>query len=352
MKKYLKVICIILILNCLLCSCKKQTDIQSYPKENAGGTGYGAAAKSGLYIEDFYFLTIGCEKSKVETLNGSAHYLYDNDTTQPTYTLENGDNITIVYEQKQNRVIDAKYTYHETQKTDNFFDILVELGVLKSSNQQSQGEITVVPDIEDNNTPEQNDEPSNDTQQTPSQNVVQGKHFATGLYNLEIIKPALKDNMKRTSVITTIGKPSYYSSHSFSNDSYIIDCYNLTDGSKLYLDYGYDRLRLRCAAVYKGGKYTNILSTSWSMQKKPDGYTRVTVSRNKLNVLSKNMTPANAYAMLGEPSWYEGNQGHYNDIFALTDGAYALLGFGSAHNKLTSISIKETDGSITVLDLH
>ena len=84
----------------------------------------------------------------------------------------------------------------------------------------------------------------------------------------------------------------------------------------------------------------------------PEGFTRTTISRNKLNRLSKNITPAKAYETLGEPSWYEGTRGSYNDIYMLTDGAQAVLSFGSAHNKLTTITIKETDGSVTVVNLR
>ncbi len=359
MKKYIKFLSILAVASILftLCSCNKKNPKFGYAKENAGGTGYGATAKSELYIEDFYFLTLGTEKTKVETLTGNAHYFKDNNKLLPVYTLNNGDSISITYDANNSTITNAVYTFYENQKTESFFNILVELGILKSSNQESGSEITVIPGVETGgNDNISNDNPDTTPQQpngqTPSQTVKQGLHFATGMYNFTIIEPALTLNMPRESILTVVGKPNYYFSHSFSTDSYIIDCYNLNDGSKLYLDYGYERLRLRCAAIYKNGTYTSILGTPWSVQQKPEGFTRTTISRNKLNRLAKNITPAKAYATLGEPSWFEGTRGSYNDIYMLTDGAEAVLGFGSAHNKLTTITIKETDGKVTVIDLR
>lgn len=354
--KFLSVVIVVIILFSL-CGCHKPNPKYEYPKENAGGTGYGASSKSELYIEDFYFLTLGTEKAKVEMLTGNAHYFRDNNKLLPVYTLNNGDNISITYDEKNSTITNAEYTFYENQQSENFFNILVELGILKSDKQESGSEITVVPGIETGGnedlpsvTPDKT--PLNPDGNVPSQTVKQGVHFATGMYNFMIVEPALTVNMPRDSILTVVGKPSYYFSHSFSQDSYIIDCYNLNDGSKLYLDYGYERLRLRCAAVYKNGTYTSILGTPWSAQSKPDGFTRTTVSRNKLNRLSKNTTPAKVYETMGEPSWYEGTRGSYNDIYCLTDGAQAILNFGSAHNKLTTITIKETDGKVTVVDLR
>lgn len=345
--------------------CKKAEPGAEYPKENAGGTGYGAAVKSELYIEDFYFLTLGTEKSKIELLAGNAHYYRDNNELLPVYTLNNGDSISLTYDEKNSTTVNAVYTYSEDQQTEGFFDILVSLGVLKSSGQESDTPITVVPgdstsvdDVPDVTPDDEPDTPTDETPDTPSvqtpsvQIPSQGAHFASGMYNFTIIEPVLTPDLPRSSVLTAIGKPNYYFSHNFSTDSYIIDCYNLNDGSKLFLDYGYERLRLRCAAVYKNGTYTSILGTPWSVQSKPEGFTRTTVSRNVLNKLSKNSTPAKVYASLGEPSWYEGSRGSYNDIYMLTDGAQAVFNFGSAHNKLTSITIKEIDGSVTVMDLY
>ena len=67
MNKYIKFITTALISVMLLslCSCKKADPKSEYQKENAGGTGYGSPTRSELYIEDFYFLTVGTEKSKI-----------------------------------------------------------------------------------------------------------------------------------------------------------------------------------------------------------------------------------------------------------------------------------------------
>ena len=363
MSRFSKLIAFFLIIFSLFIfsGCKKADVKSSFQKENAGGTGYGAAVKSELYIEDFYFLTLGTEKSKVELLTGDAHYYKDNNELTPVYILNNGDSIELAYDEKNSTTIKATYTSAQDQSNESFFNILVSLGVLKSSGQESEAPITIVPGTQIDQTPPfDNDDPVTDaptvddpiTEKPPVSRPTQGAHFASGMYNLTIIQPVLTPDIPRSSVITAVGKPSYYFSHSFSSDSYIIDCYNLNDGSKLLLDYGYERLRLRCAAIYKNGTYTSILGTPWTVQTKPEGYTRTTISRNTLNKLSKNSTPAKVYSSIGEPSWYEGTRGSYNDVFMLTDGAQAVLNFGSAHNKLTAISIKETNGTVTVLTLY
>ncbi len=355
MIKFSKIVTIVLIMCIVLCSCKKTSPNNEYETENAGGTNYGAAQKSELYIEDFHFLTFGTEKSKVELIAGSGHYYQNNNELLPVYTLNNGDSIAITYGEKNNTVTKATYTFSESQITQDFFEMLTGLGIIKSPDQESESQTTIIPGTETEQTPpsQSSDTPIENNTQTPSTNTQtkNEQHFSSGLHNYTIIEPSLSADTPRSSIISAIGRPSFYFSHTFSADSYIIDCYNLNDGSKLYLDYGFERLRLRCAAIYKNGVYTSVLDTPWSVQTNPEGFTRTTTDRKKLNRLSKNITPAKAYAILGEPSWFEGTRGNYNDIFLLTDGAHAVLNFGSAHNKLSSVSIKETDGKITVIDM-
>ena len=84
----------------------------------------------------------------------------------------------------------------------------------------------------------------------------------------------------------------------------------------------------------------------------PAGFTYKTVSRTSVGRLIKNLTPERVYRSLGEPSWYEGSRGSYTDVYILDDGAQAYLNFGTAHNRLTSLSIKETDGTSTVVRLN
>ena len=340
-----------------LFGCKNSDNSEQYQKENAANTGYGASSKSDLYIEDFYFLTIGTERSKIELLNGSSHYFNESDELLPVYKLNNGDSINIEYDQKTNTVTKATYVFAKDQSKQNLFDIFVELGVLKSSNQLTQEEITVVPGISEDNPTEENTENTENTDNQQSSGgipttTVQGVHFATGVYDISLIKPVLTQGIQRESILNIVGKPSYYSSQTFKADSYIIDCYNLNDGSKLYLDYGYERLRLRCAAIYKNGIYTPINNMTWSVQKKPTGFTRTKLLKSKLNLLSKNITPSKAYSILGEPAWFEGNQGQYNDIYVLDNGSNAVLNFGSAHNKLSSVSIKDKDGTVSVITIQ
>lgn len=346
-----------------VCGCKKVDLKDTYEKENAGGTGYGAIIKSALYIDDFYFLTHSTAKTDVDIILGNAHYWKNNDMLSPVYYLNNGDTISITYDERENRIESASYIY-STGETVNFFDILVELGLLKSTyDNEGNGPTVIIPSTDPSKEDEQNnptdDKPNNAVKPDSSndenannnhQTVIQGDLFATGMYNLTLIEAVLTPNLPRSAVLSAVGKPNYFYSQTFANDSYIVDCYNLNDGSKLYIDYGYERDNLRCAAVYKGGTYTSIVG-SWSVQQKPNGFTRTTVTDEKIKRIKKNMTPLEVYEILGEPSWYEGTRGNYNDVFALTSGGYAYLNFGTAHNKLTNVSIKGADGIESVVTL-
>ena len=366
MNKFIKLVAILTTAISLITitSCKKTDLKETYEKENAGTTGYGATVKSSIYIDDFYFLTVGTVKSKVELLIGSAHYCENNNELLPVYNLQNGDSISIEYDNREKAITKATYTYTNGDEV-SFFDILVELGLLRSSTQQSGGnDTTVVPGTETDYLP--TDPDKDDTENNGGETTVpdktptipernenptdQSNYFASGMYNYTLIEPNLLLNMQRSNILAAVGKPNYYYSHNFTNDSYVIDCYNLKDGSKLYLDYGYGRDNLRCAAIYKNGVYTSVVG-KWVPQGKPDGFTRMGVDKSKITSLSKNMTPISVYKRLGEPSWFEGNRGSYSDVYALTDGSFAYLNFGSAHNKLTSVSIKGADGSETVITI-
>lgn len=114
--------------------------------------------------------------------------------------------------------------------------------------------------------PDNTDKPDNSQTPGGGHNAVQGDQFASGSYNYILIEPVLGLGVPRSSILSAVGKPSYFFSHSFANDSYIIDCYNLNDGSKLYLDYGYARDNLRSAAIYKNGSYTSVLNAQWTEQ--------------------------------------------------------------------------------------
>lgn len=339
-----------------LCACAKTEPADSYPKENAGGSGYGAGIKSSLYIEDFYFINVGTLKSTVELTLGSPHYTEEGNSSYTLYELNNGDSIEFAYDKEKSTVNTASYIFANGDK-ESFFDILVQLGVLKSSDSEQGASNVQIPSSDGNGkTDTETDAPSNSDKpiQQPSypSQVVQGELFATGMYNYVLIEPVLTVGASRSSILSAVGKPNYYFSYDFSFDSYIIDCYNLNDGSKLYIDYGYARDAVRAAAIYKNGSYTAILGSRWSAQVKPTGFTRAVGQKDSLNRLKKNMTPAQAYKILGEPSWYEGNRGSYSDVFALPGGEYAYLSFGSAHNKLTSVSIVGEDGTSTVVTLN
>lgn len=358
MKKTVERILLILTAVLLLlsfCACKKAPD-RGYETENAGGSGYGAGIRSGLYFDDFYFVTLGTARSDIELAVGSPHYSETGDASNVVYELENGDSIAMTYDKEKGTVREATYVYGDGSKK-NLFKILVDVGVLDSVLDEN-GETVIDVDGESEKTPdgdEKTDE-TDDSGKTPSrpatQLPVQGEVFASGRYDLSIIKPVLSIGTPRGSVIASVGRPSYYYSQNFAPDGYIIDCYNLTDGSKLFLDYGYGRQNLRCAAVYKNGSYTSVLDSPWNVQVKPNGFTRPTVSKNTVGRLSKNMTPVSVYKLLGEPSWFEGNRGNYTDVFAMSDGGYAYLNFGTSHDKLISLSIKGADGVVTVVTLN
>ncbi len=344
------------MLICIIClslfGCNKANTETQYAKEDAASTGYGTGIRSAIYIEDFYFLTLGTEKSVVDILLGAAHYNKDNNELLPVYTLANGDNISITYDSEKKTVASAEYTYTEDMESKNFFDILVELEILDSPSQETTQENTT--DIPNQQIKDEiiTITPSDESvTNSPTQQTTQGDVFASGAYNFTLIESLLQINMPRTNILSVIGKPNYFFSHSFNADSYIIDCYNLNDGSKLYLDYGFERTNLRCAAIYKNGTISTILNVEWSEQQKPNGFTRPVSDVNRVHRLSKNMTPAKVYAYLGEPSWYEGTRGSYSDVYLLSDGSHAYLSFGSAHNKLTSLSIKGADGTVTVISL-
>ncbi len=341
-------------------SCQKAYPGENYLKENAGATGYGASIKSSLYIEDFYFVNTGTSKSSMELILGSPHYREQGNDYFLVYDLNNGDSIEFTFDEEKDTVDAAQYVYADGDKA-NFFDILVEAGVLKSADSESGQTNVQLPgddpanDNADNQTDTNQKPPEGQSgQQSTDQkhNVVQGEQFATGTYNYILIEPVLSLGLPRSSIISAVGKPSYYYSHDFSYDSYIIDCYNLNDGSKLYLDYGYARDNLRSASIYKNGSYTILLGSQWLPQVKPNGFTRRSVDKNTVGRLKKNMTPAQVYKTLGEPSWYEGTSASYSDVYVLSNGELAYLNFSTSHNKLTSLSIKGVDGKVTAITLN
>ena len=332
--------------------CKSADPGLVYEKESAAGTGYGAGIKSDLYIEDLYFISVGTQRSLIERSLGMPHYTEEGNSLYNVYDLNNGDSVEFTYDPQKGTVSYARYNYADGT-TDDLFSILTDKGVIKSPNSQNNGgeDQNNNSDDKPNDNTGGSEKPENDNKR-PTQTAVQGDVFASGTYNYELISPYISYGAARSAIISDIGKPSYYFSRNFTEDSYIVDCYTLDDGGKLYLDYGYTRDTLRCAAIQKGGTFTPIAGMQWSIADKPSGFTRKTANKTAVGRLKSNMTPAAVYKVLGEPSWYEGTQGSYTDVFALPGGEYAYLNFGSAHNKLTSASIKGADGAITVVILN
>lgn len=332
--------------------------------EDSAFTGYGAAAKGTLTIEDFFFLSKGTSREVVSNAIGTESYLQNNESSQAVYELASGDHIVLEYD-KDERISGAVYGYSNGDDED-FLQMLVELGILRSTNTvdissgSNGGQSTTPSDNTDSpsdNSPT-DDQPDDETEiniknpsdTTGSTPVVQTGYFASGSYDKALFDNALSIGMSRNTVLDNIGKPNFYYSSNFKNDSYIVDCYVLSDGSTLYLDYGYSREYLRCARTEKSGIYTVYLGT-WSVQSKPGGFTRDLISQTMIDALRKDMVPSTVYSLLGEPHWYQGSSARYRDAYELIDGTIAYLDFGSAHNKLTTITLIDISGKETLISL-
>ena len=136
--------------------------------------------------------------------------------------------------------------------------------------------------------------------------------------------------------MAAFGGPSYFLGRSYQKDSYIIDCYKLTDGGVLMLDYGYDRKSLRCAALRDAGGITSAYLGTWSIQTKPADFVRPRLQLSQLTTLSKGSSPEKVYQKVGEPAWFEGTSASYQDAFVLEDGSTVYLSYDAARNKLVS----------------
>ncbi len=330
-----RLIALLLLCLLLLSGCKPaETDTIVIGTEDGGGSGYGVSAKSVLHLSDFYFLTYSATRdNNLRRLGSPMYTLADGDT----YLLSDGSRILLTYNNK-GVLVDTLYTSAEDGKNYGLFDILVREGVLKDSGTQppvteGQGGNTTQPPADGGN---------GGSTQTGQNTPV----FSTGTFKKEAFDSGLSLYLDRTAVVAAFGGPSYFTARNFTKDSYIIDCYKLSDGGVLMLDYGYDRKSLRCAVIRDAGGITSNYLGTWTAHTKPADFIRPKVELNQITSLSKNHSPEKVYQKIGEPAWFEGSAASYQDVYLLSDGSTVYLSYDATRTKLTSAHQQTTDGKL------
>lgn len=325
---------IIATLLCLLMAgnvagCSRAVDATA-EREQGGGTGYDAATKSILTEEDLFFLRPGVERAEVELQLGSAQEYTIADGNTYTYTLKDGQRVVLTYG-SLDTLDTADYTDKSGKKQD-LFVYLTDLGVLRG---YTGSDGTRQPEPEPDKEPET-------PQQTPQ--VEEGRYFSKKTYSYELADEILKEGVERETVVAAMGKPNSFSSVDFKKDTYIVDVYNMDDGSVLYLDYGYTRAELRAVRKIKGSTRSSYLGT-WGIEERSSEFYRTTVNVDGLK-LRKGSKPAEIYSLsrLGEPDWLEGNQTSYSDAYQLTGGRVLYLDFGKNHASLSNAYILTKEG--------
>lgn len=314
----------------LLGGCKPAEDVRlSVGTEDGGGSGYGTSASSVLQLSDFYSVAQSSTRDNNLLILGTPMYSLGQ---SDTYTLSDGSQIVLTYNDR-GTLTDTLYTDFETGKSYSLFDKLVMIGVLQATTGSQSGG--------DSGTSDKPTTPSTDTPSGTASNI---PAFSTKTYSRAEFDGKLSLYLDRNTVLTTFGYPNSFKGRTYKYDSYIVDCYNLSDGTQLLLDYGYDRTSLRCAAIVSGGMTKTYLG-SWSAQNKPADYVRPRISLNSVTALSKGTAPQKAYEVLGEPQWFEGKASDYKEVYMLTDGNYIYLIYDSAHKALTGAYQLKTDGT-------
>jgi len=345
---------IIATLLCLLMAgsvagCSSETE-SSAAQEQGGGTGYDAAAKSIITEEDLYFLRPGKTRSEVELKLGSAQEYTIADGSTYTYLLKDGQRLVLTYGTLD--TLDAAVFTDKNGKKQDLFVYLSDLGVLTGyagAGSSSGGSGQNKPSKE-----ESEKEPPKDPetqQQSQQEQAEQGRYFASRTYNYDLADEILKVGVERETVIAAMGKPNSFSSIDFEKDTYIIDVYNMADGSTLYLDYGYTRTTLRAVRKIKGSNRSTYLGT-WEIEERSPEFYRATVNVDGIK-LRKGSKPSEIYSLsrLGEPDWYEGTQTQYSDAYQLTGGRILYLEFGNNHASLSGAYILTKEGKREMLAL-
>ncbi len=336
-----KTIALLLCLSMMLAlsACAKET---AAPKtEESGGTGFGTARGSSLVEQDLYFLRLGAAREDVEMALGSPHSFILTNSNGCTYRLGGGEQLKLIYSD-EGLLESARYTDAEGGEQD-FFTYLNSLGII----------LNYVSD-EPQTQPEQSEDSKE--QEKPQQDSYRpitesNYYFSIERYSYTMAEQVLKEGVLRETVLSALGKPNAYSSIDFKADGYIIDVYQMEDGSTLYLDYGYTRKALRAVEKVQSGVSSTYLG-KWGAEQKPDGLYRGNRNRNLFNTLQKNAKPSEIYRKLGEPDWLEGRAEQYMDAYQLQDGGVIYLDFGSNHATLASVILQKSDGSKTPLNLR
>lgn len=321
----------------LLCAGCAPTDgdtVHSVGTEDGGGSGYGVSVQSVMKLSDFYGVALGSTRENNRLMLGTPLYSLG---SSDTYALSDGSQVVLTYG-TTGTLADTLYTDFESGKSYGLFDYLISIGVLHGT----------VGGGEDDNTPTTPDGAS------PNGGGAEGNVsvFSDKLYAKAAFDGKLSLYLDRSTVISTIGAPSSFAARQYKTDSYIIDHYNLDDGSVLMLDYGYDRESLRCAAIKGADGVTSGYLGTWAPQDKPADFVRNKVELGQITSLKKGSDPARVYAAVGEPAWMEGKASEYRDVFVLSDGSFAYLSYSDAHSKLEGAYRVTAEGKLIEVSLR
>ncbi len=333
MKRILAVLLMSMLI-CAGCAPTQQDTVILSGTEDGGGSGYGIGSQSVMRLSDFYGVSAGSMRDNNLLILGSPRYSLD---LSDTYPLSDGSQVVLTYN-ATGTLVETLYTDFESGKSYDLFDYFISIGVL-------QGNIA---EDDKPNAPSTDTTPDSEQNNAPSSIPV----FSSQLYKKENIDGKLSLYLERNTVLTTIGAPSSFSARQYKKDSYIIDCYNLDDGSVLMLDYGYDRKNLRSAAIRGADGVTSGYLGAWSAQSKPADFVRPTVRLNQITSLTKGMSALKVYTALGEPAWFEGKASDYRDVFLLEDGSTVYLSYTDAHSKLSGAYQITAEGKMVQVSLR
>ncbi len=318
---------------CAGCAPKEDT-VVLFGSEDGGGSGYGVGKQSVMHLSDFYSITRGSMRDNNLLMLGSPSYSLG---SSDTYPLADGSQVVLTYN-TLGALSETLYTDFESGKSYDLFNYFISIGVLQGTIEPSTK--PTVPDT--------NPKPDTDANQESIGNAV----FSLQTYKKEDIDGKLSLYLDRNTVLTTIGAPNSFGARQYKKDSYIIDCYNLNDGSVLMLDYGYDRKNLRSAAIRGTDGITSGYLGAWSVQNKPADFVRKTVKLNQITALKKGSSATTVYEALGEPAWFEGKAANYKDAFLLDDGSTVYLSYTDAHSKLISAQQITAQGKMLQVTLQ
>lgn len=322
----------LILLLCAGCAPTDEDEVISVGTEDGGGSGYGVSVQSVLKLSDFYGVAVGSTRENNQLMLGSPLYSLG---TSDTYALTDGSQVVLTYN-TTGTLADTLYTDFESGKSYGLFDYLISIGVLQGTVGGEGGDTPDTPD-------------GGNQGDVQSGNV---PVFSTNLYSKSSFDGKLSLYLDRSTVVSTIGAPTAFAARQYKADSYIIDHYNLDDGSVLMLDYGYDRGSLRCAAIKGADGVTSGYLGAWAPQSKPADFVREKIELRQITALARGTDVAKVYAALGEPSWMEGKATEYRDVYLLSDGSHVYLSFSDAHSKLEGAYQVTAEGKMIEVSLR